>query len=391
MGIKIGFTLIGRGHWSGGENYLRNMLGMIRDFLPQEIEPYLFLSSEQAVKIGGNLTDFLAAPPIIDERVMGAGQGGRAAKALLAGSDGAMATLFQKHNIDVVFESAEFYGSRFPISILSWIPDFQHRHMSHLFPKAAWWKRDLGFRCQTNGSRLMMLSSEDALRDCETFYPKMKGRSVVVRFAIDLDPAEHYARIDQAKAEHGLPDKFFYLPNQYWSHKNHRVVIEALGLLASRGELGKISPVFLTGRTEDPRDPSLFKRDMERAEELGVSGHFKHLGLIPYADVFALNAGCRAMINPSRFEGWSTPVEEAKALGTPMILSNISLHQEQAPAAKFFDPNQAEALADILSKVSQKTPERAAISDLQSAQYARRKDYAKAFLDAVQDAKCLRR
>ena len=96
------------------------------------------------------------------------------------------------------------------------------------------------------------------------------------------------------------------------------------------------------------------------------------------------------MINPSRFEGWSTPVEEAKALGTPMILSNISLHQEQAPAAKFFDPDQAEALADILSKASQKTPERAAVSDLQSAQHSRRAAYAQAFLKAVRGAQNLR-
>ena len=27
--ITVGFTLIGRGAWSGGETYLRNMLGLI--------------------------------------------------------------------------------------------------------------------------------------------------------------------------------------------------------------------------------------------------------------------------------------------------------------------------------------------------------------------------
>jgi glycosyltransferase involved in cell wall biosynthesis len=37
-----------------------------------------------------------------------------------------------------------------------------------------------------------------------------------------------------------------------------------------------------------------------------------------------------ALINPSLFEGWSTTVEEAKSTGTPMILSDLGVHREQA-------------------------------------------------------------
>lgn len=57
---------------------------------------------------------------------------------------------------------------------------------------------------------------------------------------------------------------------------------------------------------------------MDDAKASGVDSNFRHLGLIPYNDVFALNAACDALMNPSKFEGWSTPVEEAKALGTPL-------------------------------------------------------------------------
>lgn len=386
MAKKIAFTLIGHGHWSGGENYLRNMLGMISEHLSSDVESYLFLTPHQFEKIGKSMNAYLAAPPIIDRRVAGMGQGKRSLKAVVQGADKQAAELFKAHNIDIVFESAQFFGTKFPIPVLSWIPDFQHRHLSHLFPKTAWWKRDIGFRLQTNGSRLIMLSSHDALADCEKFYPKMLGRSAVVPFAIDMDPTQHYANVKPSRYTYELPDAFFYLPNQYWAHKNHRAVIEALIYIKKRGELNDLPPVYMTGRTEDPRDPALFDRDMAYAKAMSVDTHFRHLGLIPYKDVFALNAGCLALINPSRFEGWSTPVEEAKALGTPMILSGLGVHREQAPEARFFDLDNPETLADSLLSMCQNPLKRPPVSSLKSRQMSRRKAYAISFWEALQKA-----
>ena len=106
-------------------------------------------------------------------------------------------------------------------------------------------------------------------------------------------------------------------------------------------------PVVMTGRTDDQRDPGLYARLITEARRAGVASHFLHLGLVPYEDVFGLNASAEALINPSLFEGWSTTVEEAKALGTRMLLSDISLHREQAPDAMFFDPHSPAALAAL--------------------------------------------
>ena len=64
-----------------------------------------------------------------------------------------------------------------------------------------------------------MLSSESALRDCKVFYPAVAGRASVVRFAsrppgelLTQNPAE-------VTALYELPERFFYLPNQFWRHK----------------------------------------------------------------------------------------------------------------------------------------------------------------------------
>jgi hypothetical protein len=51
-------------------------------------------------------------------------------------------------------------------------------------------------------------------------------------------------------------------------------------------------------------------------------------------------------VNPSRFEGWSTTVEEAKSLGKRVLVSDIAVHREQAPArASYFGVDDAGVLA----------------------------------------------
>lgn len=385
--IIVGFTLIGRGNWSGGESYLRNMLSVIASELRGKVQAKLLLTPEQHSSVGASFDHMLAVPAIVDERVTGAGLGRRGLIALARGSDQAFAHLVSAHGIDVVFEVAQWFGNRFPVPAISWIPDFQHRRLPHLFPRAAWWRRDLGYRLQTSGNRTIMLSSKDALADCETFYPASRNKTAVVRFAIDLDPGPILARADEARQAHGLPERFFFLPNQFWVHKNHMLVIEALKHINQIGALDSLPPIILSGRTTDPRDPTFFKRLMDLAEMDGLGRHFRHLGLIPYDDVLALIGAADYLLNPSHFEGWSTTVEEAKSLGTPMLLSDISLHREQAPDALFFAPDSAQALARLLMEAGRRArPGRENVTVLRSRQQMRRTDYAAALLAMFENA-----
>lgn len=70
--------------------------------------------------------------------------------------------------------------------------------------------------------------------------------------------------------------------------------------------------------------------------------------------MYALLRAATALINPSRLEGWSTTVEEAKSFGVPMILSDIDVHREQTDGeASYFGINDPLLLADLLAKASQ--------------------------------------
>jgi glycosyltransferase involved in cell wall biosynthesis len=168
---------------------------------------------------------------------------------------------------------------------------------------------------------------------------------VVVRFAVRPPPLP-FAPGAELLEKYALPPRFLYLPNQFWKHKNHSVVIEALALLRERGA-GVI--VAASGNPHDVRHVGHYRRLIQRAEDLGVQNEFRFLGMLPYADVVGLTSLCHALVNPSFFEGWSTTVEEAKALGAPLVLSGINVHREQAGTrALYFDPESPASAAEAM-------------------------------------------
>jgi glycosyltransferase involved in cell wall biosynthesis len=342
--VRLAFTYIPRRLWAGGYNYQRNLFAALHRYRPSEFAPVIFAGTT------GNSDDLegLSAIPGVevvqthgfDQRTSGL------AMALASGLDHAAVAAFRKQNIDVVVETARFFGWRLPYPAVAWFPDFQHRRLPQLFSSMARWRRDIGFRVQIASGRTIMLSSESSLRDCEAFYPAVAGRASVVRFAslpsTELLSADPRKIIEQYK----LPERFFFLPNQFWRHKNHQVVIDALDVLRSRGSDVVIAA---SGSNDDPREPGYFDSIMSQIYERNLSHNFRYVGMIPLSHVYALLRASVALINPSRFEGWSTTVEEAKSFGVPMILSDLDVHREQTEGmAMYFGTDDPTSLADHL-------------------------------------------
>lgn len=342
---RIGFELIGGRDWMGGYNYFVNLVSSVAANAANRITPVVFFGTDIA-EDQRRAFEAIAGVTVVMSPVFNLGRKqGRLARALATGVDAEALPLFRQQAIDVIFENAQFHGWRFPIPAVAWIPDFQHRKMAHLFTAASYWKREIGFQAQVRGGSTIMLSSEDARADCERFYPSTRGRTHVVRFAVHA-PVSDPALASAVATNYALPDQFLFLPNQFWAHKNHTVVIDALALCAAqRPDL----VVAASGRQQDPRDPAHMPRLRERIAAAGLLDRFRLLGMIPGAHLPLLMRASGAVINPSTFEGWSTTVEEAKALGVPMLLSDIAVHREQADAqAAFFDPRSPQQLAALL-------------------------------------------
>jgi glycosyltransferase involved in cell wall biosynthesis len=383
---RVAFPLVGGQVGTGCYNYLLNLTRVIDVYASDRLTPVIFVGDDVPEVEVAPFRD-IAATEVVRIRNLSALQSrSRLARAILLGSDAPAVAAFQESSVDAVFEQAMFFGWRLPIPVISWIPDFQHRHLRELFSAKAYWKRELGFRAQTAFNRLIMLSSEDARRDCERFYPATVGRTAVVRFAVLVDPAS--LTLDPASVTHqyGLPGDFFYLPNQFWKHKNHGVVIEAVRLLKQQG---RDVVVAATGVAGDSRHPGYYEKLKSLVVTQGLEYNFRFLGLVPRQHVIALMRACTALINPSLFEGWSTPVEEAKTLGVPLLLSDLRVHREQlGDSAQFFDPvspSQLAALMQTQSKAS--VPTRAAIERAAiDGSGSRLREFSLGFCETVQRA-----
>lgn len=346
MKIRVAFTLIGGKNWTGGYNYLLNLMQVLVDEVPDVITPVLFVGNDLSP---AELAPFAAIhgcelilDPIFNEvmrtKVI--------LRGLLLGRDVALISCFQKANIDIAFESGTFLGWRLPFPSIAWIPDLQHRILPHLFSRLAWCRREIGFRMQIASSRTIMCSSKDTLQACERAYPGSQGRIHVVHFAVRPPPLFTDEEARAVADRYSLPESFFFMPNQFWAHKNHRLVVSALDLLRKRG---KVIYVVATGRQLDPRNPNYAMSLVAEVKAIGLERQFITPGLLPNLDLMPLMQASIALLNPSLFEGWSTTVEEALAAGIPMVLSDLPVHHEQAgDKATYFDRTSASSLADVL-------------------------------------------
>jgi len=250
------------------------------------------------------------------------------------------------HRVDVLFSNDE-YGPHFQCPLLTWIPDFQHVHLPELFSSSKIKTRDLHNQRIGRFANRIMLSSQDVLCDLRQKIPEAVEKARVVSFVAQI-PGDVY-NVDPMTVcnRYHLPRKFFFLPNQFWIHKNHTVVVEALTLLKrQRNDI----VVVCTGNPSEFRNKDYYGQLVTTIHERGLEQMMVLLGMIPHEHIFQLMRQSLAVMQPSLFEGWSTTIEEAKSLGKGVIASNLPVHIEQdPPASKFFYPHDPQILAEILA------------------------------------------
>ncbi|MEO0061548.1 MAG: hypothetical protein RLZZ08_108 [Pseudomonadota bacterium] len=389
--IRVGFAIANSASWTGGLIYLQNLVQAIMADPDRMVEPVLIADPATPPD---HLTGFAGAE-IIRTRLVSQSLPVRVlAKGSLAllGRNWPLERFLRAHDIALLSHSG-FLGPRARIPALPWLPDFQHVRMPEFFAAEEVAARDRGYLRTARSAPALLLSSNDARGDLAAFAPGAETRSHVLHFMAGMVRGDDPRGPDYLTQQYGISGPFFYLPNQFWKHKNHRLVIDALGLLAAEGH-GQVPLVVCTGKPEDRRNPDHFAQLMDHARAVGAEPYFRVLGLIPYADLSVLFRHATALINPSHFEGWSTTVEEAKSMGKTIILSDIPVHREQAPARGLYVPPgdavaMAQAMVDIQARWSSEE-DTAAMALATAAVPARRiafaRDYQRIALAAVQEA-----
>ncbi|MBI5100166.1 MAG: glycosyltransferase family 4 protein [Nitrospirae bacterium] len=346
MMIRVAFLDLSTKNWMGGLNYLWNLLYAVSEIKDKKIEPVLFIGKNTDSRLANRFKPYAE---IISTKLFDRGSIYwfiYKTTYRLTGSLFLISRLLKKHDIHVVSHSA-IAGRHIPYKNINWIPDFQHVHLPYMFHKKELKARNKNFMRMGRFSDVIILSSYNSLNDYNNFLPDYADKAKVMHFVSKPDPAVYEMAVTtEIELRYDFKGKFFYLPNQFWKHKNHKVLFDAVNLLKKRG---KDILVLCSGPMDDYRNSEHIEYLKNYIAEHGLEKNIKLLGVIDYKDVLCLMRNCISIINPSLFEGWSSTVEEAKSIGKNLILSNIEVHREQNPPNSiYFDPGSALEMAEIL-------------------------------------------
>jgi glycosyltransferase involved in cell wall biosynthesis len=344
--IRVAFLLgaLDQG-WLGGVNYYRGLIYALNSLPDRHIEPVIVTGSRPSDALVEALGDAeLLRTDLLDRNSFKwlASKSWRT----LTGKDPFLESFLLKHGIKVI-SHAPYIGRNKKLLTLGWIPDFQYKYLPNFFSQREREIRESNNRKICQNSDAVIASSYSARENLLEFAPYLDpNRAVVLQFTSGIRREQKIADIESLRQKYHFGEKYFLLPNQFWMHKNHRVALDALKLLKSHSQ--KVEILF-TGNSHDLRNPEYFNELVAYAEVIGVKQDFRLLGVTPYDDLLGLMAHSIALINPSMFEGWSSTVEEAKALGKQLILSDIAVHREQArERVTFFPLYDANSLAQAL-------------------------------------------
>lgn len=268
-----------------------------------------------------------------------------------------LACALLEHQIQMVWMVSPS-GRYFDIPYIATVWDLMHR--THpWFPEVSangqWGAREAAYAEVLPRASFVITGTKVGQDEIERFYRVQKERIRLLphptpRFALSC--GQHSS---QVFTKHKISGDFLLYPAQFWAHKNHVALLQALIILNAR-EKQRFTLVF-TGADKGNLDYV-----KQRACELGVDSQVRYLGFIPVSDVVALYQHAFSLTYVSHCGPENLPPLEAFALGCPVIASDIPGSREQlADAAILVNPLSPSEIADAVIKLDRDNTFRSAL------------------------------
>jgi glycosyltransferase involved in cell wall biosynthesis len=169
---------------------------------------------------------------------------------------------------------------------------------------------------------------------------------------ISISPAERPheqkdSSFDPRKAA-GIPSgaPYVFYPAQFWAHKNHRLIVDALACLRKSGS-EEVYAVFCGS------DCGNLPTILEMATRKGVEDLVKYVGFVPDEQMSQYYKQSLALVMPSYFGPTNMPPLEAFALNTPVIVSDLpGIRDQVGDAAMLVSPDKPEELGKAIALLS---------------------------------------
>lgn len=231
------------------------------------------------------------------------------------------------------------------------VHDLQHR-LQPEFPEVSymeneWARREGFFSTAIQKASIVLVDSDEGKKNVLQFYhcdsKKVKVISRTVPSGSKINLSEEKTKRIVKKLN--LPTKFFFYPAQFWPHKNHYRIIEAIGMLKKKYS-AKI-PIVLNGVTFPEWD--VLSACQALAERYGIEDQVFYLGYISDEELIALYKNAVALVMPTYFGPTNIPYLEAFYHSCPVIASDLPGVREQVGnAALLVNPKDTEIISQAI-------------------------------------------
>jgi len=352
MGLVIGLIYDHNENWIAGTYYIENLISALRSIRGEKPLLKIYTQKEELFNELRQKTNYphmawvrLETHLTIVDRII------NKISTLVTGKHWSIPAI-DTHVGFLFTDSDSFFFDKIK-ERLFWIPDFQEKYYPIFFTASQILYRKKIQRRVVKEQWPVVFSSKQARDDFEELYPNAKNQTFVMPFAVTL-PSLEGINVEEIKRKYAIKEDYFLCSNQFWKHKNHKIVLEALLELSKRETTVKI---LFTGKPYDFRSPGFYEELVEFVERNDLRDKAVFLGFIERKEQLILMKNCIAVIQPSLFEGWSTVVEDAKALSIPLIVSDIPVHREQLEGHSFFfEKDNAKQLADKIMEMLASRP-----------------------------------
>lgn len=258
------------------------------------------------------------------------------------------ADLYEASGISILHSPMQLFSvNDFSVPSVLNLHDLQHLHLPENFqPNDIEARNELYPRAAAKATRIIATSlfiRDDIEKNGYATHEKL----AVIPVTWNPEVSAGLADFDEATARkhYHLPELFAFYPAQFWPHKNHARLIEALAFV--REELSDVDiRLVLTGNRSLSgwaiAESVLRKYQLEPATHCLDRVSTRHLA--------GLYKAARFCIVPSTFEASSYPVIEAQLLGCPVMCSDVTSLPElmAGGAGLLFNPWDSRAIADAM-------------------------------------------
>jgi glycosyltransferase involved in cell wall biosynthesis len=180
--------------------------------------------------------------------------------------------------------------------------------------------------------------------------------NIIKRYGLDenrvhwiaLSPAKRATKPDNhnfdptISAEIPPNSSYIFYPAQFWAHKNHRLIIDALSFLRKSKKID-LYAVF------SGTDCGNLSFILELAKKRGISDLIKYMGFVPDAEMNSYYRKSLALVMPTYFGPTNIPPLEAFSLEVPVIVSDLpGIRDQVGDAAILVSPHDSKDLAHVL-------------------------------------------